>query len=70
MPPGGGTLCTTVPRLNRSPSSDKVDEEYHQRDHQQQVNEAARDVEDPPAEQPRYQQDYCKPYQHGAILQQ
>jgi len=51
--------------LDRSTARDEVDQEHDQRDHQQQVNQAARNVKDSPTQEPGDQQDDCKPYQHG-----
>src|SRR3954464_11795067 len=62
---GGAESPCPPDDLDRSTARDEVDQEHDQRNHQQQVDQAAGDMKDSPTQEPGDQQDDCKPYQHG-----
>ncbi len=58
-PPGGGPSCIRGPvALHRPPPADEVEQEHHQRQHEQQVNQPPGHVEHTPAKEPCDQKDH------------
>jgi hypothetical protein len=58
---------TAAGRLDAPAALDQLDDNDDQRDDQEQVDQAARYMEDEPAESPQYDENYCDRPKHHAV---